>query len=61
MSTLLECAQELLKQRREVKAKMLASDEPLVLPTDDERRALRHAMYVASGSMGSKTTPLFRG
>lgn len=58
MSTLLEYAQEHLKTRRETKAKMLASGEPMRLPTDDERRVMHHQMYVASGSMGSTNTVL---
>lgn len=53
MSTLLEYAQEHLKTHRETKVKMLASGEPMRLPTDDERRVMQHRMYVASGSMGS--------
>lgn len=58
MSTLLEYAQEHLKTRRETKANMLASGEPMRLPTDDERRVMQHQMYVASGSMGSTNTVL---
>jgi hypothetical protein len=49
-----------LALRREQKQKLLDAGE-LRLPTDDERRLMQYQMYVASGSMGSKTTPLYRG
>lgn len=54
MPTLMEFAADHLARRQALKAKLEASSEPLVLPTDDEHRLMQHQMYVASGSMGSK-------